>query len=396
MPATAHLHTPPATERLPAGARIGFLLNHAAPHQVFHAAPIAFELSRQYPELSATLICSSPRVEAAARRIGSLYTDHRVRFQRARVPRGFRLMQPLLEPVRLVEKDAVRGFNRELFREFDALVVPEANSLKLKGRADLSHLRMIYTHHGAGDRSIGYHERHRAFDLILCPGDKVRSRMSGELGIPDSRLAVTGYPKFEVVDQLDPPEPLFANDKPVVLYNPHFSNREASWRSHGLQVLEFFKNQRDYNLIFAPHVLLYKRALRHGGRPLRRFRGLPNIHIDTGSEASVDMTYTALADIYLGDISSQVYEFIRNPRPCLFIDTGEVRNPADRLCQRMGDVLQDTSELPVALASAFERHERYYKDIQQELFRSAFDTSDRDRSPATRAAMAIRDFLEAG
>jgi hypothetical protein len=34
------------------------------------------------------------------------------------------------------------------------------------------------------------------------------------------------------------------------------------------------------------------------------------------------MTYTSLADLYVGDVSSQVYEYLRDPRPCLFLDRG--------------------------------------------------------------------------
>ena len=32
------------------------------------------------------------------------------------------------------------------------------------------------------------------------------------------------------------------------------------------------------------------------------------------------MTYTKQADIYLGDVSSQVYEFMLKPRPCIFFN----------------------------------------------------------------------------
>ena len=32
------------------------------------------------------------------------------------------------------------------------------------------------------------------------------------------------------------------------------------------------------------------------------------------------MAYTQRADIYLGDVSSQVYEFLLNPRPCVFLN----------------------------------------------------------------------------
>src|SRR3546814_8917128 len=36
------------------------------------------------------------------------------------------------------------------------------------------------------------------------------------------------------------------------------------------------------------------------------------------------MSYTNSADIYLGDISSQVYEFIRQPKPCLFFNLDRI------------------------------------------------------------------------
>ena len=39
-----------------------------------------------------------------------------------------------------------------------------------------------------------------------------------------------------------------------------------------------------------------------------------------GSVRSIDMTYTDQASVYIGDVSSQVYEFLRRPRPCIFLN----------------------------------------------------------------------------
>jgi hypothetical protein len=36
----------------------------------------------------------------------------------------------------------------------------------------------------------------------------------------------------------------------------------------------------------------------------------PEIEVITGSDASIDMIYLLAADIYLGDVGSQVYEFL--------------------------------------------------------------------------------------
>src|SRR3546814_17702316 len=49
-------------------------------------------------------------------------------------------------------------------------------------------------------------------------------------------------------------------------------------------------------------------------------RKLPHMHIDLGSERSIDMSYTGSADLYLGDVSSQVAEYLYRPRPCVFLN----------------------------------------------------------------------------
>src|SRR3546814_9804628 len=106
-------------------------------------------------------------------------------------------------------------------------------------------------------------------------------------------------PRSTRTDTLFPYTTLFRS------YNPHFERGLSSWRRMGRDVLEFFRASPDYNLIFAPHVVLYQRGLRHGARPLGRYRNRPNMLIDTGSLASIDMTYTLAADIYLGDRSEE-------------------------------------------------------------------------------------------
>ena len=74
----------------------------------------------------------------------------------------------------------------------------------------------------------------------------------------------------------------------------------------GLDVFDFFVENSNYNLIFAPHVVLFKRFIRHKGFLPKKYYDTPNILIDTGSQASADMTYMLNSDIYLGDVSSQV------------------------------------------------------------------------------------------
>ena len=66
--------------------RVGFLFNHYAVHQVLHAAPYAFELSRKYPDLDVVIACSSKQEMRTARAIGMLYPSHHCQFQLLKPP----------------------------------------------------------------------------------------------------------------------------------------------------------------------------------------------------------------------------------------------------------------------------------------------------------------------
>ena len=220
-------------------------------------------------------------------------------------------------------------------------------------------------------------------------------RLSALGFLPEGRFAVVGYPKFEVVRGLKRKIPrLFNNDNPIVVYNPHFDQSESSFRPMGLQVLEYFFNNREVNLIFAPHVVLFKRSRRHGAFLPLKYRSAPNIHIDTGSSASIDMTYMLAADIYLGDVSSQVYEFLLEPRPCIFLDGHNVAWQGDPSYYHweLGPVVENIEpELIQALKQAFTSHHQYIKR-QREAFAYTF-YSEPKTTAAERGAKAISDFL---
>jgi CDP-glycerol glycerophosphotransferase (TagB/SpsB family) len=171
----------------------------------------------------------------------------------------------------------------------------------------------------------------------------------------EDKIEVIGYPKFDIIEQKPLPKPIFNNGKPTILYAPHFKKAESSWINFGIDVLDFFEHNTDYNLIFAPHILLYKRGWRHGAKSLRSYETCENIYIDTGSDASIDMTYTRQADIYLGDMSSQVYEFLHTLKPCIFLNAHAVtnwENDETYLHWLMGDVIDTIDDLEPALKKA--------------------------------------------
>ncbi|MCP5043456.1 MAG: hypothetical protein GY944_20705, partial [bacterium] len=375
--------------------RVGFLFNHYAVHQLPHAAPYAFELSRMHPEFEVVIACGSRAEMRLAKRIGALYPGHRCTFRRLRQPIRRRLQDPFISGQKFARKKRVLAHNLEFFRGLDALVAPEKHCLRLKSKYGLDSLKLIHTRHGAGDREGGFDDRSGHFDFTILPGQKYVDRLT-ELGfLSAGRYAVAGWPKFEAVTGLQPePRRLFDNENPVVIYNPHFDQDVSSWHAMGNQVLELFAERRDLNLIFAPHVVLFRRHKRHEAILESRFRRIPNILVDKGSLASSDMTYIRAADIYLGDVSSQVYEFLLEPRPCIFLNAHGVdwEDDPNYFQWTLGQVVDDVEkQLAPALERAQSTHAQY-RSKQEAAFDYTFHTAP-DSTAAQRGALEIAAFL---
>ncbi len=375
--------------------RVAFLFNHAVSHQVPHAAPFAYVLSREHPELEVIIACSSREELDFAREIATLYPGQRCTLLLLPLPWAVKLFDPLVSLWSFRRKQAVLLHNLDFFRSLDALVSPEVHCVKLRRETGLEKLRMIRVRHGAGDRDGVFDERLLAFDYMLLPGQKYVDRLQQQDLLPEQGYALSGYPKFEVVQGLTRPRPqLFANDRPVVVYNPHFDQTQSSWRRMGVQVLDYFLSHPEYNLIFAPHVVLFTRRLRHGAFLPRKYWHAANIHVDLGSSASLDMTYLQAADIYLGDVSSQVYEFLLNPRPCIFLNSHGLNwqdNPA-YVHWQLGQVVDTVQPgLHAALQQA-QALQAGFLPRQQAAFAYTF-SSEANLTAAERGARAIAAFL---
>ena len=375
--------------------RVGFLFNHYFAHQVPHAVPYAFELSRLYPDFEVIIACSSNKEMDLAKDVGTLYPGHHCKYYRLKAPFSNKIIDPIVSMWKLQRKKTVLRNNLIFFSGLDALVSPERNCMNLRTKYGLKDLIMIHTRHGAGDREAGFDERLLRFDFLLLPGQKIADRLN-ELGLlRKDGFALAGYPKFEVIKGLKREIPrLFRNDNPIVVYNPHFDQSQSSWKPMGHQVLEFFSRHKEFNLIFAPHVVLFKRRMRHGASLPWKYRFSSNIYIDTGSSASIDMTYMLAADIYLGDVSSQVYEFLLKPRPCIFLNGHHFDWESNPFYQHwhLGQVVENIDEeLFEALKTASAKHKQYIEE-QCKSFADTFYTLP-ETSAAQRGARAIAEFL---
>ncbi len=381
--------------------RVAFLYNHEVPHQVAHTAPILREMLRRHPGVNVTVLTSTlEQKQIVHSGLGddlvaqARFVDLDTSGAESRLLRAANAIAP-------ARRIAVLRDNLKTLSKFDVFVVPESTTLLLKTQFGLDHLRFVLTHHGAGDRSVAQKASIREFDFVLVAGPKDEQRHREHGLITDGHYAVAGYPKFDFVPSGGLPK-LFPNDNPVVLYNPHFDAHLSSWYDMGEDVLQAFADAPDLNLIFAPHIMLfqrkvqtsveYKRIRRPKSVP-KRFHDLPNIHIDLGSTRSVDMTYTRLADIYLGDVSSQLYEFLVERRPTVFLNSHRADwagNPL-YLNWTTGPVLDSVDGLIDAVQEAGATHADY-RPAQDYVFDETFELSDTPSSE--RAADAIANWLE--
>jgi hypothetical protein len=379
--------------------KIGFLFNHDQIHQVAHALPVALALARQAPSAELVVATSNRRLTDEVKRLcaelGASVPVVELGLRRPLTRFAARYLEAVLPATKL----GIYRDNLEFFGSLDALVVAEKTSLLLKTRYGLDDLRVIHTRHGAGDRAIGFDKASAHFDHVLVSGPKIRERLIEEAGVAPDRLSTVGYPKFDLLPAEPKRLPFQANGKPTVLYNPHPSPHLSSWFRHGQAVLQHFLRDDRYNLIFAPHVMLFHRRFvltidklridRPGTIP-REVLKAPNIHVDLGSRASTDMTYTSAADIYLGDVSSQIYEFLHTPRPCLFLDSHgtDWRGNANYAHWQTGEVIAGPTDLGAVLDRAVRDHDRYLP-IQRELFARSFDlTAEPSADRAARAVLA--------
>lgn len=369
--------------------RLAFLFLGGA-HQVLHTAPVAAELSTD-SRYEITCFHASEAERAMLQRVLALWPGHQCKVLPLTVPRpaGWMVRN---QSFASVLKIPLLLANRRRLCDFDAVVTAERTSTLLKRLSP--EVRLIHIPHGAGDRARGFEPRLRWFDLVLVSGRKDAARMIDAGLVAPGRCLVSGSIKLGAIARMQAQRPrLFTNDRPVVFYNPHFCPSLSSWPRPGRAVLDWFARQDEFNLIFAPHIRLFQSASRKIRARLQAVAEPDKILVDPGSERSCDMTYTLAADIYLGDVSSQVYEFISTPRPCVFLDANATdwTHDPNFACWHFGEVVRTLPDLAQALQLARARHATY-APRQAAAWTAAMDAESGD-APAL-AAAHIQEFLQ--
>ena len=333
---------------------IAFLFIGGA-HQVYHLAPVAAALSRERPDLAITCLCADAESEAALDDVRRAMAAPDLRVQRIAPPRIATFATRLLRR-RAAGKGPILAKLRIGLRRARAIVVPERTSAALRWmgwRKPLIHFR-----HGAGDRAPRSERRLAAFDLIVVAGEKDVARAVEVRKVDAARVRAAGYVKLDYLSRRPPPPGLFSGERPVVVYNPHFDASASSWPI-AAEVVRRFAAQDRFDLVFAPHIRLSEDMTAAEAAAWRAMAVPGRIIVDLDSPRLIDMTYLVAADIYLGDMSSQLYEFLVQPRPAVFLNAhgADWRRDSRHAGWHLGVVADGVDDMLAAIERAIAGHD---------------------------------------
>jgi len=369
--------------------KIGFIFISKT-YCVYHSLSIAIALSKNESN-DVHLLCTKENEELATQLLQKFKAD-KIRIKVLR-PFWYFTIPHYLE-IKFQLRPSLFYKYAKHFNTFDALVCTIYQDLELKtilGKKNKP--KYVFTNHGIPNRAYSFDDKVLDFDLFFMLGDKEVQIRKSLKHLDAVNAQLTGFIKNDIVKDLKSPK-FFKNDKPVVLYNPHWEKTFSSYYKFGERILDFFAQQQQYNFIFAPHALLLERnwAIKN---KLKKYSSNSNMLIDLGSELSNDMSYTKSADIYLGDISSQVFEFLfTKKRPCIFFDAFNLNKDVKNkpLSWELGFVYQDVKNLAGKITDAIETHKSTYLGIQTNMLESMFHYGS--SSPSEIAASAIENLLD--
>lgn len=380
-----------APDRIATGlpVRLAFLYIAEA-YQLYHAAGVMFELmSREGIEVDVYYI--DPVVPEHLERLCRAYGAPTIK--PIYLPAG--ILGGLIQSVKLLglAKPQVLAKNEERLRKYEAILSTEDGIVQLFAADDhRTRPARIVLSHGAGGRFVPSFKNLQKADLIVAKGaGDVKNLVSRGLA-REGKVIAGGDQKLATSKLLAKKSgPLFSNGNPIVLYNPHKEPSQRSWDKFLGALIGGFRQDRSRNLIVAPHIKFFRRRSERVRQKLRDLSD-DTILVDPGSFNSLDNTYTEAADIYVGDVSSQVVEFLDRPRPCVFLNAHNVdwQNDPHYSMWNMGEVVSHPKDVMDAIARAPELH-RQFVEKQRDYARSAL--GDTSGASAIRTVDTILDFL---
>lgn len=391
-----------------AKAPVLFLFNHDAAHQVAHSAGLAgataMMMAARAERRAVIIATSGPHIRREIERLLAREQIAALQWLDLSLPRWLNFLLAPLNEFAPARRFTTLYWHRRALRRAALIVSTERTCLTLKRHwRKAPRPRFVYIPHGSGDRNVAVHPALKDFDLCLVSGQKVADQLVAAGVASADKCRIIGYAKFDIL-RGRAPERFFDNDRPTFLYNPHFDPHMSSWFDLGHDVLRYFYERPGrFNLIFAPHVMLFKKKVHISlefkvtkTRPdiAPQFHDAPNILIDVDGPRLFDMSYTCSADAYIGDVSSQIYEFLSRPRACFFLDVHSGAASGDPAYDfwNNGPVLRDIGSFDTLLPQ-YDAIAQQYRAAQVERMAATADSSS--PLPASeRGAIAILDYLE--
>ncbi len=369
---------------------IAFLYLHGI-HHLYHSAMTAVELSNMQNKYKIVLVSCSPEHTRLLKNIQSLYPIQNTIIKEIPLPFRFKYLniknKTYPSPSDTMPKIA------PYLRSVDGIVATSHSTVTSAKKYGITNPKLIYQYHGCGDRKYGFEPNLGNYDLLLLPGAYHQQRLHDSGVLDKKNTAIVGWPKLDYpVDVTGLKQQLFPNDNPIILYTPHWSPKLSSFEAWCRPLMDYFKANKEYNFLFAPHIQLKHWKNKYNYDLNFDDYKVENIHIDLGSEAGVNSSYLRIANIYMGDVSSQIYEWIAlNPRPCIFTNAHGIQWEDDINYRhwRYGPVMNNISELKGILQLLIE--DKSYIDYQKNQIPQYIDISTDKYS--IRAAEAIYNFV---
>lgn len=361
-------------------------------HQLYHNVVTAMYFSIKNPDIETILLSSNQDHTNAILKAKSFYPDANVKIIELPQPlryRYFNVKKKIYPSVNAMIKRA-----KKYVMDADVVVTTSHGTKKMFQKYKIHNPKLVIMKHGAGDREYSFDPAYGNYDLVLVGGAYHFQKMIEKEIVEPKKIKIIGYPKFDYpVESEQIKSDLFKNNNPVILYNPHWHPKYTSYNKYAHYILDFFKKNSNYNLIFAPHILLYHWRVRYRYDVDFKKYASDNIHIDFGSTYSSDNTYTSIGDVYIGDVSSLVYEWIAlKPRPCIFLNSNGVSWEHDLYYRfwELGNVVNEESTFPEIFTQTIT--DNSFNNLQKSRIKEYMDITNVPSSK--RAAIAIRELLK--
>ncbi len=360
-------------------------------HQLYHSAMTAMELASKRKDLEVLCISCNKEHTEILHKIRENYPDCPAKIIELKQPFRYKYLNYKKKKYPSVNAMVKKG--KMYFKDADIIVTTSHGTIKMFGKFGITSPKFIYQYHGSGGRKYSFDPELAKYDLIFVTGNFTKKGLLENKISTEDKIKIVGYPKFDYpINKEKIKKKLFEKDLPIVLYSPHWEPDLSSYNKFAEKILDYFSRQNKYNLIFAPHLLISHWKNRFGYNVEFQKYSSEKIVVDFGSNYSTNGTYLAISDIYLGDVSSMVYEFIaRKSRPCIFLNAHNIKwqNRDDYTFWKFGSVFDNFSEFKENFDSAV--NDRKHLKFQVENIANYIEITEEKSS--VRATKEILKFI---